>query len=219
MSRQHSSHSSHSRPGTVIPVCTSATNSRVSQLQQESGINYAASRTASSPSAEFQPGPSQWPRNPPSASVWRSQECGYVEQANQQYNLEQQQQYHTLQPASTSAQGYVRRPDSPIVWECPEPRSGMPIVTRVGLPSLGQSAFVQLHSQPPQQQPRGPSQLTPQQTTQRPLPPQLSAQQSQHSVTQDSLSQYLNADDSVNINNDIDLSALVPNDDIVNNSK
>ena len=178
------------RSGTVIPVCTSATHSRVSQLQQESGINYAASRTASSPSAEFQPGPSQWPRNPPPASVWRSQECGYV-----------------------------RRPDSPIVWECPEPRSCMPIVTSAGSPPLGQSSFVQLHSQPPQLQPKGPRQLTPQQTTQRPLPPQLSAQQSQHNVTQDSLSQYLNADDSVNINKDIDLSVLVPNDDIVNNSK
>ena len=90
------------RPVAVIPVCTSATYSRVSQLQQEtalpSGTYYSASRAAS-PSAEFQPGPSQWPRNPPPASVWRSQECGYVEQTNQQYNLEQQQQqYHILQP-------------------------------------------------------------------------------------------------------------------------
>ncbi|XP_041362827.1 thyroid hormone receptor-associated protein 3-like [Gigantopelta aegis] len=96
------------RPVAVIPVCTSATYSRVSQLQQESalpsGTHYSASTAASSPSAEFQPGPRQWPMKPPPASVWRSQECGYVEQANQQYNVEQQQQqqYHTLQPASTS---------------------------------------------------------------------------------------------------------------------
>ncbi|KAI9536946.1 hypothetical protein NQZ68_029074 [Dissostichus eleginoides] len=128
------------RPVAVIPVCTSATYSRVgmgienrvSQLQQESalpsGTYYSASRAASSPSADFQPGPSQWPRNPPPASVWRSQECGYVEQTNQQYNLEQQQQqqYHTLQPASTSTQGYV-----------PSPR---------------QAAFFQLPSQPPANQ-------------------------------------------------------------------
>ncbi|KAF3842484.1 hypothetical protein F7725_024435 [Dissostichus mawsoni] len=125
----------------VIPVCTSATYSRVSQHQQESALPsctyYSASRAASSPSAEFQPGPSQWPRNPPPASVWRSQECGYVEQVNQQHNLEQQQQYHTLQPV------------------------------------------------------------------QGPPPPPLPAQQSQHNVTQDSL----------NMNKDIDLSALVPHDD------
>ncbi|KAI9535108.1 hypothetical protein NQZ68_007197 [Dissostichus eleginoides] len=108
---------------------------------------------------EFQPGPSQWPRNPPPVSVWRSQECGYVEQANQQYNLEQQQQqqYHTLQPASTSTQGYV-----------PSPR---------------QAAFFQLPSQPPQQQIRGPWQLTPQQPVQGRPPPPLPAQQSQHNVT------------------------------------
>lgn len=185
------------RPVAVIPVCTSATYSRVSQLQQESalpsGTYYSASRAASSPSAEFQPGPRQWPMNPPPASVWRSQECGYVEQANQQYNLEQQQQqqYHTLQPASTSTQGYV-----------PSPR---------------QAAFVQLPSQPPQQQIGGPWQLTPQQPVQSPPPPPLPAQQSQHNVTQDSLRQYLNPDDSVNINKDIDLSALVPHDD--NNNK
>ncbi|KAK1905104.1 Nodulin-22 [Dissostichus eleginoides] len=125
----------------VIPVCTSATYSRVSQHQQESALPsctyYSASRAASSPSAEFQPGPSQWPRNPPPASVWRSQECGYVEQVNQQHNLEQQQQYHTLQPV------------------------------------------------------------------QGPPPPPLPAQQSQQNVTQDSL----------NMNKDIDLSALVPHDD------
>ncbi|KAK1881762.1 DNA mismatch repair protein MSH3 [Dissostichus eleginoides] len=181
----------------VIPVCTSATYSRVSQLQQESalpsGTYYSASRAASSPSAEFQPGPSQWPRNPPPASVWRFQECGYVEQANQQYNLEQQQQqeYHTLQPASTSTQGYV-----------PSPR---------------QAAFFQLPSQPPQQQIRGPWQLTPQQPVQGRPPPPLPAQQSQHNVTQDSLRQYLNLDDRVNINKDIYLSALVPHDD--NNNK
>ncbi|KAK1892360.1 Glutamate--tRNA ligase [Dissostichus eleginoides] len=146
-------------------VCTSATYSRESALP--SGTYYSASRAASSPSADFQPGPSQWPRNPPPASVWRSQECGYVEQTNQQYNLEQQQQqqYHTLQPASTSTQGY----------------------------------------------------LTPQQPVQGRPPPPLPAQQSQPNVTQDSLRQYLNLDDSVNINKDIDLSALVPHDD--NNNK
>ncbi|KAF3853839.1 hypothetical protein F7725_014527 [Dissostichus mawsoni] len=185
------------RPVAVIPVCTSATYSRVSQLQQESalpsGTYYSASRAASSPSAEFQPGPSQWPRNPSPASVWRSQECGYVEQANQQYNLEQQQQqqYHTLQPASTSTQGYV-----------PSPR---------------RAAFFQLPSQPPQKQIRGPWQLTPQQPVQGHPPPPLPAQQSQHNVTQDRLRQYLNLDDSVNINKDIYLSALVPHDD--NNNK
>ncbi|KAK1880916.1 Origin recognition complex subunit 3 [Dissostichus eleginoides] len=165
----------------VIPVCTSATYSRVSQHQQESALPsdtyYSASRAASSPSAEFQPGPSQWPRNPPPASVWRSQECGYVVQVNQQHSLEQQQQYRILQPASTSTQGYI-----------PSPR---------------QAAFFKLPSQPPQQQISGAWQLTPQQPVQGPPPPPLPAQQSQHNVTQDSL----------NINKDIDLSALVPHDD------
>ena len=90
---------------------TSATYSRVSQLQQESAIPsgkyYSSASRSSSPSLEFQPDPRRWPMNPPPASVWRSQECGYVEQANQQYNLEQQQQqYHTLQPASTSTQDF-----------------------------------------------------------------------------------------------------------------
>ncbi|KAF3842836.1 hypothetical protein F7725_001685 [Dissostichus mawsoni] len=91
------------------------------------------------------------------------QECGYVEQANQQYNLEQQQQqqYHTLQPASTSTQGYV-----------PSPR---------------QAAFFQLPSQPPQQQIRGPWQLTPQQPVQGRPPPPLPAQQSQHNESLNAL--------------------------------
>ncbi|KAI9542577.1 hypothetical protein NQZ68_019261 [Dissostichus eleginoides] len=101
---------------------------------------------------------SQWPRNPPPASVWRSQECGYVEQVNQQHNLEQQQQYRTLQPASTTTQGYVHSPR--------------------------QAAFFHL---PPQQQISGPWQLTPQQPVQGPPPPPLPAQQSQHNVTQDNL--------------------------------
>ena len=179
------------RPVAVIPVCTSDTYSRVSQLQQQSALPssayYSSSRAASSTSAEFQPGPSQWPRNPPPASVWKSQECGYVEQSNQQYNLEQQPQYHTLQPASTSTQGYV-----------PSPR---------------QAASVQLPSQPPQQQTRGPWQQTPQQPVQSPPPPTLQAQQSQHDVIQDSIRQYISPDDSVNINKDIDLSALVPHDE------
>ncbi|KAF3835794.1 hypothetical protein F7725_028352 [Dissostichus mawsoni] len=141
--------SQQERPVAVNPVCTSAL---------PSSTYYSASRAASSPSAEFQPGPSQWRRNPPPASVWRSQECGYVEQVNQQHNLEQQQQYRTLQPASTTTQGYV-----------PSPR---------------QAAFFHL---PPQQQISGPWQLTPQQPVQGPPPPPLPAQQSQHNVTQDSL--------------------------------
>ena len=139
----------------VTPACTSATHSRVSQLQQESalpsGTCYSSSRAAS-PSAEFQPSPSQWPKNPPPASVWKSQECGYVEQANQQYNLEQQQlQYHIGQPASTSTQGYHA-------------------------PSSHPAAFIQLPSEPPQQQSRGPWQLTPQQPIQSPPLPPLSGQ-------------------------------------------
>ncbi|PIK50929.1 hypothetical protein BSL78_12184 [Apostichopus japonicus] len=185
-------------PGAVIPVCTSATYSRVDQLQQESslpsGTYYSASRATSSPSAEFQPGPRQWPRNPPPASVWRSKERGYVEQANQQYNLEQQQQqYQTLQPVNTSTQGYE-----------PSPR---------------QAAFVQLPFQPPQQKIRGPWQVTPQQPVQSPPPPPLPAQQSQNNVTQDSLRQYLNPDDSENINKDIELSVLLPHDDTYDKSQ
>ena len=175
------------RPVTVIPVCTSATYSRVSQLQQESplpsGTYYSASRSAS-PSVEFQPGPRQRLMNPLPASVWRSQQGGYVEQANQQYNLEQQQQYHTLQPASTSTQVYA-----------PSPR---------------QTAFVQLSSQ---QQIGGPWQLTSQQPIQSSPPPPLPAQRSQYNVTKDSLRQYPNPDDIVNINKGIDLSASVPQDD------
>ena len=102
------------RAGTVIPVSTSATFSRLNQLLEESalpsGTYYSANKAASSPSAQFQPSPRQWPMNPPPASVWRSHECGYVEQASQQYNLEQQQQYHTFQPANTSTHGYVHSP-------------------------------------------------------------------------------------------------------------
>ncbi|XP_034056439.1 uncharacterized protein LOC117535896 [Gymnodraco acuticeps] len=114
--------SQQQRPVAVNPVYTSAL---------PSSTYFSTSRAASSPSAEFQPGPSQWPKNPPPASVWRSQECGYVEQVNQQHNLEQQQQqYRTLQPASTTSQGYV-----------PSPR---------------QAAFFHLPSQPPQQQISGP---------------------------------------------------------------
>ena len=101
------------RPVAMIPVCTSATYPRINQLQQESGLSggtyYPTSRSAS-PSVEFQPGPNQWPRNPPPSSVWRSQEPGYVEQATQQFNLEQQQQqtqFVTLQPTSTTTQGYI----------------------------------------------------------------------------------------------------------------
>ncbi|XP_071062197.1 uncharacterized protein [Pseudochaenichthys georgianus] len=144
--------SQQQRPVAVNPVYTSAL---------PSSTYFSASRAASSPSAEFQPGPSQWPKNPPPSSVWRSQECGYVEQVNQQHKLEQQQQYRTLQPASTTSQGYV-----------PSPR---------------QAAFLHLPSQPPQQQISGPWQLTPQQPVQGPPPPPLSAQQSQHNVTQHSL--------------------------------
>ena len=87
----------------AIPDCTSATHSRVNQIQQESvlptAIHFSASRS-SSPSAEFKPGPREWPMNPLPASVWRSQERGYVEQANQQYKLEQQ---HQQQPSSHPA--------------------------------------------------------------------------------------------------------------------
>ncbi|XP_071058452.1 uncharacterized protein [Pseudochaenichthys georgianus] len=144
--------SQQQRPVAVNPVCTSAL---------PSSTYFSASRAASSPSAKFQPGPSQWPKNPPPSSVWRSQECGYVEQVNQQHTLEQQQQYRTLQPASTTSQGYV-----------PSPR---------------QAAFFHLPSQPPQQQISGPWQLTPQQPVQGPPPPPLPAQQSQNNVTQHSL--------------------------------
>ena len=79
------------------------------------------------------------------------------------------------------------------------------------VPSTRQDAFVQFLSQPPQQQIRGPWQLTHQQQVQSSPPPPLPAHQ--HNVTHDNLRQYLNPDDSVNINKDFDLSALVPHDD------
>ncbi|PIK52574.1 hypothetical protein BSL78_10516 [Apostichopus japonicus] len=75
-----------------------------------SGTYYSASRATSSPSADSSPVPDS-AKEPTPASVWRSKERGYVEQANQQYNLEQQQQqYQTLQPVNTSTQGYEPSP-------------------------------------------------------------------------------------------------------------
>ncbi|VDI17105.1 Hypothetical predicted protein [Mytilus galloprovincialis] len=47
----------------------------------------------SSPSPEFQPAPRHWPMNPLPGSVLQSQDCGYIEQANRQYN---QEQFQTL---------------------------------------------------------------------------------------------------------------------------
>ncbi|CAG2239082.1 unnamed protein product [Mytilus edulis] len=77
-----------------------ATYQRVNQIQQDSGIScnsfYLTSRS-SSPSPEIQPAPRHWPMNPPPGSVWQSQDCGYMEQANRQYN---QEQFQTLQPAT-----------------------------------------------------------------------------------------------------------------------
>ena len=56
----------------VTPACTYATHSRVSQLQQESALPsstcYSSSRAAS-PSAEFQPNPCQWPKNPCTSGI------------------------------------------------------------------------------------------------------------------------------------------------------
>ncbi|CAG2239081.1 unnamed protein product [Mytilus edulis] len=80
-----------------------ATYQRVNQIQQDSGIScnsfYLTSRP-SSPSPEIQPAPRHWPMNPPPGSVWQSQDCGYMEQANRQYN---QEQFQTLQPATNTS--------------------------------------------------------------------------------------------------------------------
>jgi len=136
---------------TANPVCTSSSYSRVNQLQQGSNLPmspfYCASKATPSPLAEFQQAPRQWPVNPPPSSVWRSQECSYVDQTNQQYNVDQQKQLHTLMPCNTTTQSYA--------------------------PSPQLSAFYQLQSF----QQIGGSQTTQQSTQGPPPPPPVSVQQ------------------------------------------
>jgi len=68
---------------TANPVCKSPSYSRVNQLQQGSNPPmspfYCASKATPFPLAEFQPAPRQWPVNQPPSSVWRSQECRYMD--------------------------------------------------------------------------------------------------------------------------------------------
>jgi len=96
-----------------------ASYSTVGLHQQETALPnggyHCPSTPLSSRSPQFQPPPRHWPMNPPPATVWRSQECGYVEQANQQFNVEQQQhqqqQFHNLQTVSNSSQNYIPSAD------------------------------------------------------------------------------------------------------------
>ena len=68
---------------TANPVCKSPSYSRVNQLQQGSNLPmssfYCASKATPFPLAEFQPAPRQWHVNQPPSSVWRSQECRYMD--------------------------------------------------------------------------------------------------------------------------------------------